>query len=330
MRRLPAPILLLSLLVAPSAFAETRECFSDTDCLPGHFCRGDEHSTRCEPRICTDEFAPVCGLNGYTYRNSCMASLQGIGVAYQGACGRCGGPAGHECRPGYFCDLDPGTCGVRAEGTCRPIPYLCSQEDHLVCGCDGRNYPNNCVRLMAPVSLAHDGACVVPKAAPPAPVKRKPAPPPGKPHSAPRRPVPRPQAPVTAPAPTCPPVVLYVPTPPAGTAVPTALPPVALEHSAEQAAAEQAAAEQAAAEKAAAEKAAKECLSNSGCEEGQYCQKPQGKCDGPGHCKDRPEDIPKSKGNPVCGCDGITYTNEEWATAAGQSIKCTVNCDLCK
>lgn len=37
-----------------------------------------------EPMMCTMEYAPVCGLNGTTYGNSCMAGKNA--VAYAGEC----------------------------------------------------------------------------------------------------------------------------------------------------------------------------------------------------------------------------------------------------
>ena len=41
-----------------------------------------------EPILCTAEYAPVCGANGKTYSNSCMAKAARIEVKYRGECGR--------------------------------------------------------------------------------------------------------------------------------------------------------------------------------------------------------------------------------------------------
>ena len=46
------------------------------------------------PDICPQVMAPVCGVNGKTYGNSCMAEVAGVAVASVGPCP--GGSAGTD------------------------------------------------------------------------------------------------------------------------------------------------------------------------------------------------------------------------------------------
>ncbi|MDP1631941.1 MAG: Kazal-type serine protease inhibitor family protein [Caulobacter sp.] len=40
------------------------------------------------PRLCTQQYDPVCGVDGKTYGNGCTASVAGVRVAHKGACAR--------------------------------------------------------------------------------------------------------------------------------------------------------------------------------------------------------------------------------------------------
>jgi hypothetical protein len=62
-----------------------------------------------KPEICTADIKPVCGCDGATYSNACVAARAGISVDHQGECAShmCGGIAGMPCPAGMHCVDDP-------------------------------------------------------------------------------------------------------------------------------------------------------------------------------------------------------------------------------
>jgi hypothetical protein len=111
----------------------------------------------------------VCGCDRNTYSNACDAAAGGVSVAQEGECRQgCGGFTGTPCLEGEFCDLPAGQCDVLdLEGRCVEVSDACPEFYSPVCGCDGITYANDCFRQAARAQKAHDGPCeCVPKSAP--------------------------------------------------------------------------------------------------------------------------------------------------------------------
>jgi hypothetical protein len=63
-----------------------------------------------------------------------------------------------DCPGGMFCDDKP-DCSDDTTGVCEPYPGPCGNEQHLVCGCDGVTYFNDCWRRTAGVPHARLDEC---------------------------------------------------------------------------------------------------------------------------------------------------------------------------
>ncbi len=211
------------------------DCEDNSDCAVGQYCAahvpGDCFSPgTCEnrPFMCQGDPAPVCGCDGTSYTNECIARLAGVNADYSGDCtSTCTNNA--DCAALDYCQKD--TDGCRSIGSCQTMPISCAPVTDPVCGCNGVTYTNACAIQMAGMNVLHSGAC--------------------------------------------------------GTG----------------------------------------CESNDDCDLTEYCNSPNGKCAAIGICVLKPTAGPTYY-YPVCGCNGNTYFNASMAAANSAAIAVDLPCPI--
>jgi hypothetical protein len=146
---------------------------NDIECVEGELCQVEVGNCEMfaegvcvdEPDVCPAVTDPVCGCDGNTYDNACLALKKGVTVESEGACKvepmTCGGEQNVECATGEACLIEMGVCKDGAAGTCVPEPGECAGTKLEVCGCDAKTYDNACFALKAGVTVASNGACKV-------------------------------------------------------------------------------------------------------------------------------------------------------------------------
>ncbi len=134
------------------------------------------------PDNCNMMYGPVCGCDGKTYGNDCIAAGAGVNVAHPGECGQPPPPPppsgdcfdSSQCGEDEFCFISEG-CGFdqadpmpgggaappapMGTGLCTERPDGCYEIYAPVCGCDGKSYGNDCMAASAGANIAHLGKC---------------------------------------------------------------------------------------------------------------------------------------------------------------------------
>lgn len=152
----PNPCVAASNGVNVDYYGECKDCTDNSECSVGEFCKkkvGDcfgQGICSDRPNACIQVSNAVCGCDGLTYQNPCMAEINGISIDHYGECDVC--LENDECSDGEFCRKEERDCHGR--GVCFARPEICLQVCEPVCGCDGLIYPNSCVAALNGINIA--------------------------------------------------------------------------------------------------------------------------------------------------------------------------------
>ena len=140
------------------------QCIGNQFCLAAGCGTGLDGVCSFEPANCEDELVGgVCGCDGTTYLNTCVAHQSGVNVAGSGACPESpvvctvakGFGQGEGCALGEYC-----MGGCEGAGICMEKANGCDDlTTGVVCGCNNNTYATACLAASAGVNVQHDGPC---------------------------------------------------------------------------------------------------------------------------------------------------------------------------
>jgi hypothetical protein len=148
------------------------QCTDNSECGFDSYCQKETGNCGgvgvCQQKgdLCPQVFDPVCGCDGNTYSNSCLAGVAGVSVAHEGECdGEVFCPAvwmpvcGVDGKTyGNACEANKTGVKIAHKGACED-KVVCPQVWQPVCGVNNKTYSNKCEANAAGVQVKYTGEC---------------------------------------------------------------------------------------------------------------------------------------------------------------------------